>query len=561
MPEMSSTCFPILRLAVAFLLLVAVDMSAASDSQKLTPLTVTPVREADASCAACHQNIYCRYLNTSMANASGLATEHAIPGSFLHTTSKMAYRVSLDDQRLWLSYGRTGDLDSEGRQRLEYFLGSGHLGVTYMYSIRGFLLESPIAYYSSFKGYDMKPGLSDSLTMPAALPISSECMRCHMSGVQREDQGTINHYGGLPFQYGGITCESCHGDTREHVASRGRAPVMNPIRLDAERRDSVCIRCHLEGDTNVEHRGRSLADYKPGDRIEDYLSYFVYADANMSSRGVSEVEELGVSKCKRVSGDRMSCMSCHDSHDSPAADERAGFYRIKCLKCHTQAKYATEHYPSNPDCTHCHMPSGKAENIPHVAWTDHRIRQHPDQPEVLPPTPATTKELIPLLRQDVSARDLALAYFNLVADGKLSEEGRALQELLSVQKSDPDDPAVLAALGYLAESMGTRAEAIEYYRAALRLNPFNLSATNDLATLLAKSGDLMTAVTLWEKVFDLNEDIEPLGINLAIADCRLGDRKKSQQILQRVLIYSPNSPIAKQRLRSMEAGTEMCSAN
>jgi len=68
-------------------------------------------------------------------------------------------------------------------------------------------------------------------------------------------------------------------------------------------------------------------DYKPGERIADYLSYFVYADDSMVSRGVSEVEEFGLSKCKRVSGDRMSCMNCHDPHYSPPPEEQAAFYR------------------------------------------------------------------------------------------------------------------------------------------------------------------------------------------------------------------------------------------
>jgi len=161
------------------------------------------------------------------------------------------------------------------------------------------------------------------------------CMRCHMSDVQREDPGTRNHFNGLPFLHGGVTCESCHGDTAAHVTSSGKGPVVNPLKLDAERRDSVCISCHLEGDTRIEHAGREADDYKPGERIADYLSYFVYASDNMMSRGVSEIEELSLSKCKRVSGDRMSCMSCHDPHYSPPAEERTAFYRSKCLACHT----------------------------------------------------------------------------------------------------------------------------------------------------------------------------------------------------------------------------------
>ena len=183
-------------------------------------------------------------------------------------------------------------------------------------------------------------------------------------------------------------------------APQGGAAVINPVKLDAERRDSVCISCHLEGDTRVEHRGRSIADYRPGERIADDSSYFVYAGANTNDRGVSEIEQLSLSQCKRSSGDRMSCMSCHDPHYSPAAEERASFYRNKCLACHTEAKFVTTHYPGTPDCTSCHMPTGKAQNIPHVAWTDHRIRQHPTQLESVEGLSAKP-ELVPFLGQDV----------------------------------------------------------------------------------------------------------------------------------------------------------------
>jgi Flp pilus assembly protein TadD len=55
---------------------------------------------------------------------------------------------------------------------------------------------------------------------------------------------------------------------------------------------------------------------------------------------------------------------------------------------------------------------------------------------------------------------------------------------------------------------------MELYREALKLNPIDVTATNNLAILLAKSGQLTDAETLWQKTFDLNEDIDEPGINL-----------------------------------------------
>src|ERR1019366_5367644 len=185
----------------------------------------TPVREADAICSKCHQDIFRKYLATPMANASGLASDRTFTGGFHHAASGVDYLISSRDGSLWLNYSRPGDPGLRGSQELDYFLGSGHLGITYLYTINGYVLESPVAYYGQSQAYDMKPDLADLRTMPPALPMTRGCMRCHMSGVQREDPGTRNHFQGLPFLHGGVTCDSCHGDASAHVASSGKAPV------------------------------------------------------------------------------------------------------------------------------------------------------------------------------------------------------------------------------------------------------------------------------------------------------------------------------------------------
>jgi predicted CXXCH cytochrome family protein len=521
---------------------------------------VTSVQHIDAVCAKCHKDIFNRYARTPMANASGLAMDHAIPGILDQGPTGLRYTVSLDGGELWLTYRSSTGEALSGKRRLEYFLGSGHLGVTYMYVINGYLLESPIAYYSNLNAYDMKPGLQRSQTMAPALPMSSECMRCHMSEVQTADKGTMNHYQGLPFLHGGITCESCHGDTRDHVLHPGPASVINPAKLDADRRDSICISCHLEGDTSVEHRGQSLANYRPGDRIEEFVSYFTYRDENFSNRGVSEVEELSTSKCKLASGDRMSCTTCHDPHGGPAPEERTSYYRAKCLTCHIQATFATGHYPGTPDCTHCHMPSGNAQNIPHVAWTDHRIRTVANQVELttLAAPSSQPAKLVPFLGEKPSPRDQALAYYNLVLDGKLNYAQEARRALLDLDSAEADDPSVLAALGYLNQIGREPSAAIGYYREALKREPRDLFSSNNLGTRLAASGQLQEARSLWEDAFQLNEDIESLGLNLALADCKLGEKAEAQKVLARVLLYSPGSLPAQRKLAALNSGQKLC---
>jgi Flp pilus assembly protein TadD len=549
---------PPLRKLILLLTLAACPARMLSQDASPVARSAAPVRQADAVCGKCHQDIFRKYLGTPMANASGLASDRIFTGALHHAASGIDYRISNQDGSLWLNYSRPGDPGLQGNQKLDYFLGSGHLGITYLYSANGYFIESPVAYYADSKAYDMKPGLATVPTMPSALPMTRGCMRCHMSAVQREDPGTRNHFKALPFLHGGVTCERCHGDTTLHVSSSGKAPVINPTKLDSERRDSVCISCHLEGDTRIEHAGRRVDDYKPGERIADYLSYFVYADDSMMSRGVSEVEEFGLSKCKRVSGDRMSCMNCHDPHYAPPPQEQAAFYRGKCLACHAAPKYATTHFNMNPDCTSCHMPKGKVEKVPHIAWTDHRIRQNPDRGEA--PDSSSARELVPLFHEHASPRDLALAYYDLVLGGNTSEKDRAWTLLLASRNSSPNDLPVLNALGYLAQLKGNNSQAMDLYREVLKLDPIDLTATNNLAILLARSGKLRDAQTLWKRTFDLNEDVDEPGINLALVECMLGEKDAAREVLQRVLRYSPDHPIARRKLQAIQSNQETCPA-
>ena len=495
-----------------------------------------------------------------MANASGVAEERPISGIFIHPASGVEYQVVDEAGSVWLSYRKLSDPAIRSKQRLDYFLGSGHLGLTYLYTKDNYLLESPVAYYPDLKRYDMKPGLGMIRTLPGALQVDSACLHCHMSGVQRADAGTDNRYQKLPFLYSGITCESCHGETSKHVSSGGLATVVNPQKLPAPERDSTCIVCHLEGTTNVARRDRSVLDYRPGQNISDYLSYYAKSGEKENHRGVSEIEQFLISKCKRKSGEAMSCMNCHDPHRSPAAEERVAFYRRKCLACHTSVKYATAHYAQNQDCTSCHMPKNGAENLPHTAWTDHRILQTPNEsPGGLPDAPGE-RGLVPILPGSGSPRDLSLAYYDLAVSGEPGARSKAIALLTNAAKSAPDDTAVLQALAIMAEGEGDNARATQLYLEVLKQQPNSLTSITNLGTLLAKSGRAEEAAKLWRPSFARNEDILTLGQNLASIECSLGNKDRAIDVLKRTLTFNPDTPRLRQMLTAVENGKRICSA-
>jgi predicted CXXCH cytochrome family protein len=525
-------------------------------SPSILKAQATPVRVIDAKCANCHDEIYRKYLSTPMANASGSAAEKLITGSFMHKSSTTEYILSRVNGSAVLTEREQQPPSANRQLPLSYFLGSGHLGTTYIYSINNFLFESPVAWYAASKGYDMKPGLEEMNQMPPSLPMQSSCLRCHMSAVQASDSGTINRYKSLPFLHSGITCEACHGDTQEHLHGSEKSTIINPARLTAEQRDSICISCHLEGDVTVERSGRSALNYRPGESISSYLAYYVYEDTNATTRGVSEVEQLAQSSCKRVSGDKMSCISCHDPHFTPDAQQRTAFFRSKCLSCHNQSEFAASHHPEVQDCTSCHMRPTGAQNIPHVAWTDHRILRTPESPK-LESREDNKSGLVPIFSPKATKRDLAMASYKAMLEGNRSLEPAAWEELIQQRDAIKNDPEALDALGVMSAERRDSKTAQQAFRRVLELVPDDLTALSNLGTLLAQQGKLKEAISTLRPAFDRNPDISGLATNLARIECAAGDTAAARSALEATLVYNPNL----QSVRRLLSQISDCSEN
>jgi predicted CXXCH cytochrome family protein len=474
-----------------------------------------------------------------MANASGIAVDNLKPTSFVHAPSSMKYIVAAEDGKAELSFYKPSTPDVKTTVSLEYFLGSGHLGVTYLYSKDDFLFESPVAWYARNHAYDMKPGYGQIAYTPPALPMEAKCLRCHMSAVQASEPGTFNRYSNnLPFLHTGITCEECHGDSDRHVKTGGKAAIVNPVKLTAEQRDSVCISCHLEGDVNVERAGQSGLDYRPGDSISKYLAYYVRVGENLTTRGVSEVEQLSESTCKRMSGDKMSCVTCHNPHFTPTASESVAYYRNKCLSCHSQPGFALTHHPENQDCTSCHMQRLAAENIPHVAWTDHRILRVPkasDAADVL----QGGMTLKAIFSPQANARDQAMAYYRALMEGDRSFEVTAWNQLRQLEPQIQNDKEALDALGNLAAGREDFVTAQRSFERVLELDPVDSTALSNIGVLLARQGRIVDSEGMLQKAFALNPDVPGLALNLARVQCSTGDMQAAAQTLQTVMSYNP----------------------
>ncbi|HME31206.1 MAG TPA: multiheme c-type cytochrome [Terriglobales bacterium] len=533
-------------------------------SQSPSPASIPPDANGyvgNEACAKCHAAIFESYQRTAMAHASGPATDNPITGDFLHKKSGVNYRIYTQDRKVWLSFERPGDPSVRGKRELLYYIGQGRRGRTYLFSVDGFLFESPVNWYTDKHMWDMAPAYGNVREAPMNLPALTSCLDCHVSGIQPPIQGTENRYTMPVFAYSGVTCERCHGPGAAHANG---GTIVNPAKLAADRRDAVCMQCHLEGNAAIERPGKHLYEFRPGDDLSAYIRYYLRADERQSSlRAASQFEALAQSVCKKKSGAAMSCMSCHDPHRPPSAEERVSFYREKCMACH--AGLSTKHHANQPDCTSCHMPANLSTDVAHTAVTDHRIQRRPNTGPVL--EDAATRPSPPLPRlapfpdsteAEHDNRDMALAWASMAENGDAAVIKQAEQLLRKAVAESPKDAALLSSLGYVEQRRGAIDDARELYQRALAQDPSLLDAATNLGVIEANSGHLREAVTLWEGAFERAPGRSSIGMNIARAFCSAGQLDRVRDVTMRVLQFNPDLDSAKKLLNGLNGTPAKC---
>src|SRR5262249_5199815 len=157
---------------------------------------------------------------------------------------------------------------------MDFFIGSGSAARSFLWSKEGFLFQSPVTWYAGPARWDLSPGYESKGGPDLGRAIEPECLNCHASRLQPV-AGTRNGYRRPPFRAPGVGCERCHGPGAGHVLAPRPTNIVNPAKLQARRRDSVCAQCHLTGMERIERPGRSLLAFQPGDDLGDYAVSFV----------------------------------------------------------------------------------------------------------------------------------------------------------------------------------------------------------------------------------------------------------------------------------------------
>ncbi len=462
-------------------------------------LAAAAVWVGSQACQPCHSGISAAYAKTSMAQSSGLATQLQ-PAAF--QAGGHRYRIS----------NHTLHFDS-GSASVDYFLGSGRTGRTYLHKQDRFLFELPVTWFAREGKWKPSPGYEHDSEVDLTRAIDPTCLSCHASRI-RPIYGTRNRYADPPFLDNGVSCERCHGPGGEHVRNPAANRMVNPVKLDAERRDSVCMQCHLTGGARVERPGKKFAQFRAGDRVGDFATYFSSSKSRDNLKIVSHFERLTMSACKRASGDALWCGSCHQPHTNANKTQQA------CIGCHAQAHMNQELAKQN--CASCHMPKANASDVTHGVVTDHRIVRLPADANN-----KATGNSIAVLAGPADDRSMGLAYAEM-------GDARAKEFLL---RSKATDSAVLFRLATLESDPNRSAE---LYRQSVAQGPVRLEALVNLGVLLAQAGDYEAAGSLWRRALAMNPATEAAALNLA----KISPVQEAKAVLLRYLEFNPASKAA-----------------
>jgi predicted CXXCH cytochrome family protein len=524
------------------------------------------------ACAECHAEIAAEYQSHPMSRSIARVNTASRIESFEDDVTFLAPPSTRTDYRLRYGVEPGADCDyhfeqviapdgqvvADQKAPVEFAVGSGMRGRSYLVNRDGLMFMSPISWYSATNRWDLSPSYELN-NLHFERRVFDGCLTCH-AGQMAVVEGRSNCYDpDQPFREAAIGCERCHGPGEQHVRrhhglaeAQAADPIVNPTDLEPRQRDAVCFQCHLTGERRIPRYGRGEFDFRPGDDLIDIWTAYVSGTGvagDQTTEAVSQVEQMMSSRCYRESSGRLGCISCHDPHSTPAPEERVGFYRQRCLSCHGAVDPECglpleERRLANAEdsCVECHMPRIAANDVPHTSQTDHRVLARiasapssgtsvelaifGDYPGALSDAErnrALGMLLVSLAEKSSKFRVHVLdaiqrlqPWVSAVPDDEIAAEalgiayklnndlGAAYRIWRTILDSNPHNERVLSRLLECCDSTGHQDEALEYARRLVELNPWNHEYHGRLAHILAQQGELEEAIREGELAVSLN---------------------------------------------------------
>lgn len=452
------------------------------------------------SCTECHRDIATEWQTHPMSRSAGLIETLAVVEDYTERNVLKAgpdLRYHIDRNSAGATHREVfvdgdGDVLYEDAVSVRLAIGSGQRGRSYvLHRGDGLLFMSPVSWYSSRQEWGLSPGYENIQNLRFSRRIVHGCVQCHTGRAVPLGANT-DRFAEPLFTEFAIGCERCHGPGNDHITHH-RDPesravtdtIVNPVRLDFSRRDSVCFQCHLQGVERVLRFGRTEFDFRPGDHLNDIWTAFVDGDRideAGGTRAVSQVEQMRSSVCWTASGGELGCISCHDPHNHTKPANRVEWYRNRCQQCHTdqttncavpiEERDASE---AGNSCVDCHMPRLSASDVPHTSQTDHRIVRNSESPR--PEKPDFPLGYLVFDAEAVAVPELEIRRAKTLLAARLAQRGDdpilAAEVIPELEQlcAQVDDVVMLEALGSLQRNIEQYDLAIATYRKALLVDP------------------------------------------------------------------------------------------
>jgi len=477
-------------------------------------------------------------------------------------------------------YQRRHELGFDGKEtdtveeRIDYVIGSGNHARSYLHRVPdGRLIELPLTWYSEGAGYwGMSPGYDQPHQQDFRRAVDGECLSCH-DGYPRSAKFPDHRNMGEAFFPNeiptGIDCQRCHGPGSSHVqaALTGKASpeeirrlIVNPASLGRDRQLEVCMQCHLETDSlekpnEFRRYGRDLDAYRPGEPLGDFKIFFDQAtDTGKDDKFqiAHQVYRLRMSACFRRS--QMTCLTCHDPHQSYRRADSTKHYLAVCQSCHSAVVHKAE-LPAGSNCLTCHMPKRRTEDVVHVVMTDHFIQQVKPARDLLasmsvvidaPRNHTGVVVYYPPQLPQTPENEIYLAVAEVKNGANLPSALARLDE--AITKFSPSDPEVYFELGEGYSAAGKADDAIRSYLEALRHRSNFRPAVKQLAATLINQGQFQRAIEVLRPAAMLPPADDALLSDLGNAYLRLHQFGPAQQALRQALELNPEQSVAQNLL-------------
>jgi DmsE family decaheme c-type cytochrome len=260
-------------------------------------------------------------------------------------------------------------------------------------------------------GFLMLAGLVPALAQTPPVPAAAQspafagggaqtCLKCHNTDAKVVPilQTPHSTQGDPRAPFGQLGCESCHGPSAAHVASRTNSPNVvfkGPNISPAAVRTQQCLTCHQAGLRmnwqGSQHQRNDIACntcHTIHIAKDPILVKFTQPQKCFTCHAEQRADSFKYTHHPIREG-LVVCANCHNPHGSPGPRMLKEFtVNETCYTCHMEKRGPVlwEHQPVRENCLNCHTPHGSTQpallvqRAPYLCQDCHGESGHQAQP-------------------------------------------------------------------------------------------------------------------------------------------------------------------------------------